>query len=66
MFVKYYKQNGFKMPLIMKNINSFIRLKKNGSVVTTTHAITHLKHLAEFGAQYTECIVPFQYTPRIY
>ena len=47
MFVKNYKQNGFKMPLNTKNINNFTQWK-NGSVdVTFTSAITHQKHLAQ-------------------
>ena len=48
MFVKNYKENGFKMPLNMKNINNFTQWK-NGSVdVTFSRAITHQKHLAQF------------------
>ena len=50
MFVKNYRQNGFKMPLNMNNINNFTQWK-NGSVdVSIVLTIMHdQKHLSQSG-----------------
>ena len=44
-FVKEYRYNVFKMPIIIEKINTFTQWK-NGSFDVT---ITHQKHLAQFG-----------------
>ena len=55
---KITDKNGFKVPLVMKKLNTFSKWKKNGSVnVKINHAITHQKHLTQ--SVCTECIIHF-------